>query len=144
MKDPIAGNIDAIEIDGSIGEGGGQVRSCLTLSLLTAQAFSIKNIRSRRPKPGLMPQHLGAVEASAAVGMARTQGAHLGSQSLLFEPRRVRPGRFEFDIGTAGSTSLVLQTVLPALSFSEAPSFVTVKGGTHVPWSPCFHYLELH
>jgi len=145
MKAPMAESIDAIEIDGSIGEGGGQVlRSCLTLSLLTGQALQIKNIRSRRPKPGLMPQHLKAVEAAAAIGMARTEGAHLGSQSLTFEPGGTRSGRFEFDIGTAGSTSLVLQTILPALSFGKDLSSVTVKGGTHVPWSPCFHYLDLH
>ena len=85
MKAGMAESTDAIEIDGSIGEGGGQVlRSCLTLSLLTGQALQIKNIRSRRPKPGLMPQHLKAVEAVAAIGMARVEGSHLGSQSLVF------------------------------------------------------------
>jgi RNA 3'-terminal phosphate cyclase (ATP) len=91
-----------------------------------------------------MPQHLKAVEAAGAIGMARVEGDHLGSQSLAFEPHGIRSGQFEFDIGTAGSTSLVLQTILLPLSFSKETSSITVKGGTHVPWSPCFHYLDLH
>lgn len=145
MQPPLAESADTIEIDGSIGEGGGQVlRSCLALSLLTGRRLRITNVRSRRRKPGLMPQHLKAVEAAAMIGDARTEGAHLGSQSLTFEPRGIRSGEFQFDIGTAGSTSLVLQTILPPLSFAKEPSSVTVKGGTHVPWSPCFHYLDLH
>lgn len=136
---------DAIEIDGSIGEGGGQVlRSCLALSLITGKELRITNIRTRRRNPGLMPQHLKAVEAAATIGNARTAGARLGSQSLIFEPRGIRSGRFQFAIGTAGSTSLVLQTILAPLSFTNEPSSVTVNGGTHVPWSPCFHYLALH
>lgn len=145
MKTTLAGTAAAIEIDGSIGEGGGQVlRSCLALSLITGRELRIKNIRSRRRKPGLMPQHLKAVEAAAAIGTARTEGAHLGSQSLTFEPSGISSGRFQFEIGTAGSTSLVLQTILVPLSFAKEPSRVTVKGGSHVPLSPCFHYLDLH
>jgi len=145
MKAPTTENTDAIEIDGSIGEGGGQVlRTCLALSLVTGKRLKIRNIRSRRSKPGLMPQHLKAVQAAATVGIAQTEGAQLGSQSLIFEPHGVRPGQFHFDIGTAGSTSLVLQTILTPLSFAKEPSSVTVTGGTHVPWSPCFHYLDLH
>jgi len=91
-----------------------------------------------------MPQHLKAVEAAVTVGMARTEGVHLGSQSLIFEPHGIRSGEFQFDIGTAGSTSLVLQTILLPLSFAKEPSSVTVKGGKHVLSSPCFHYLDLH
>jgi len=145
MKATTAESTNAIEIDGSTGEGGGQVlRSSLALSLVTGQALHIRNIRSRRPKPGLIPQHLRAVEAAAAIGMARTEGSHLGSESLVFEPHGIRSGQFEFDIGTAGSTSLVLQTILLPLSFTKETSSITVKGGTHVPWSPCFHYLDLH
>jgi RNA 3'-terminal phosphate cyclase (ATP) len=145
MNAPMAESTDAIEIDGSIGEGGGQVlRTCLALSLVTGKRLRIRNIRSRRSKPGLMPQHLKAVQASASVGMAQTEGAQLGSQSLTFEPQGICSGQFHFDIGTAGSTSLVLQTILAPLSFAKGPSSVTVKGGTHVPWSPCFHYLDLH
>jgi len=113
------------------------------LSLATGKELRITNIRSRRRKPGLLPQHLKAVEAATTIGNARCEGAHLGSQSLIFEPRGIRSGQFHFDIGTAGSTSLVLQTILAPLSFAKEPSSVTVKGGTHVPWSPCFHYLDL-
>jgi RNA 3'-phosphate cyclase len=134
-----------IAIDGSIGEGGGQVlRSALTLSVITAQPVRITNIRARRPKPGLMAQHLKAVEAAAAVGNAQVEGAHLGSRTLVFQPRGVRCGAFHFDIGTAGSSSLVLQTVVVPLGAAHAASSVTVTGGTHVRWSPCFEYLQLN
>jgi len=132
-----------LTIDGSLGEGGGQVlRSSLALALVTGRSFTITNIRRRRAKSGLMPQHLKAVEAASAVGMAQARGAQLGSQTLVFEPTGLHAGEFHFDIGTAGSSSLVLQTVLPPLSFASASSRVTVIGGTHVPWSPSFHYLE--
>ena len=134
-----------IEIDGSKGEGGGQIlRSALTLSLLTGQAFRLENIRARRAKPGLMPKHLRAVQAAAQIGMAHVEGALPGSMSLTFEPGRIRPGHYLFDIGTAGATALVLQTVYLPLVFADRPSSVTVKGGTHVPFSPCFHYLDRH
>jgi RNA 3'-terminal phosphate cyclase (ATP) len=98
----------------------------------------MRNIRQRRAKPGLMAQHLKAVEVASAVGMARVEGARLGSQSLVFEPAGIRSGEFRSDIGTAGSISLVLQTVLLPLSFAEARSTITLSGGTHVPWSPSF------
>jgi RNA 3'-terminal phosphate cyclase (ATP) len=135
----------SLSIDGSIGEGGGQVlRTSLALSLITGRSFTLNNIRQRRAKPGLMAQHLKAVEAAGEVGKAKVEGARLGSQSLVFEPTGLHSGEFHFDIGTAGSTSLVLQTILPPLSFAAASSTVTLIGGTHVPWSPCFHYLDLH
>ena len=134
-----------IEIDGSLGEGGGQVlRSSLALSLITRIPFAIKNIRRRRPKPGLMAQHLKAVEAAAAVGAACIEGASLGSQCLTFEPTAVVPGDFRFNIGTAGSTSLVLQTLLCPLSLARKGSTILINGGTHVPWSPSFDFLALH
>ncbi len=134
-----------IEIDGSAGEGGGQVlRSSLALSLVTGIPFTIRNIRRRRPKPGLMAQHLKAVEAAAAVGLAHITGAQLGSQCLTFEPTTVAPGDFRFDIGTAGSTSLVLQTLLCPLSLTRKSSSISINGGTHVPWSPSFDFLALH
>jgi RNA 3'-terminal phosphate cyclase (ATP) len=134
-----------LHIDGSQGEGGGQVlRSALTLSLLTGQPIRLTNIRARRPKPGLMAQHLQAVQAAAAVGRAHIDGAHLHSQSIFFEPQDICSGTFGFDVGTAGSTSLVLQTILLPLSHAGKLSSITVGGGTHVPWSPCFHYLTLH
>ncbi len=132
-----------IEIDGSMGEGGGQVlRTSLTLATLTGRTLRLQNIRARRPKPGLMAQHLKAVEAAAAISGARVEGANLGSGSLLFEPQEIRAGAYSFDIGTAGSTSLVLQTILVPLAFAPEPSTVVVTGGTHVPWSPSFHYLD--
>jgi RNA 3'-phosphate cyclase len=135
----------SLSIDGSLGEGGGQVlRTSLTLALITSRSFILNNIRQRRAKPGLMAQHLKAVEAAREVGKAKVEGARLGSQSLVFEPTGLHSGEFHFDIGTAGSTSLVLQTILPPLSFAAASSTVTLIGGTHVPWSPCFHYLEMH
>jgi RNA 3'-phosphate cyclase len=135
----------SLSIDGSIGEGGGQVlRTSLTLALITGRSFTLNNIRQRRTKPGLMAQHLKAVEAAREVGKAKVEGARLGSQFLVFEPTGLYSGEFHFDIGTAGSTSLVLQTILPPLSFAAASSTVTLIGGTHVPWSPCFHFLDLH
>jgi len=142
---PMPESKSALAVDGSIGEGGGQVlRTSLTLSLITRSPFTLTNIRRRRKRPGLMAQHLKAVEAASKVGMAKVEGARLGSQSLTFEPAGIFPGNFDFDVGTAGSTSLVLQTILPALSFATSTSRVTVTGGTHVPWSPCFHFLALH
>lgn len=134
-----------IHVDGARGEGGGQVlRSALALSILTGKAMRVTNIRARRPKPGLMAQHLKAVEAAAAVAQAAVDGARLGSQTLTFEPRGIRHGDFHFDIGTAGAASLVVQTVVVPLSAAGGASSLTVTGGTHVPWSPCFDYLDLH
>jgi RNA 3'-terminal phosphate cyclase (ATP) len=137
-----------IEIDGSLGEGGGQVlRSALTLSVLTRQAVRLTHIRARRPKPGLQPQHLAAVKAAAAISAAQVEGAALDAQQLTFTPDRVRGGDYRFDIGTAGATSLVLQTIYLPLALSVSPpapaSEITLIGGTHVPWSPSFHYLDL-
>jgi len=134
-----------IHIDGAEGEGGGQIlRSSLTLSILTGKPVSLTNIRARRPKPGLMAQHLTAVRSAAAVCRARVEGAELHSVSLVFAPRTAGSGKFQFDIGTAGSTSLLLQTILLPLSFAPGESQVIITGGTHVPWSPCFHYLREH
>jgi RNA 3'-terminal phosphate cyclase (ATP) len=134
-----------IEIDGSQGEGGGQiVRSALTLALVTGRSLKLINIRAGRKKPGLRAQHLKAVEAAVALSEAKVEGASFGSRSLIFHPERIKPGNYRFDIGTAGSTSLVLQTIFIPLSLSDTPSVVTVTGGTHVKWSPAYHYLDLH
>lgn len=134
-----------VKINGSVGEGGGQVlRTSLALSVITGIPFTITNIRSRRARPGLLAQHLKAVEAAAAISTARVDGARIGSQCLTFEPTAIIPGDFTFDIGTAGSTSLVLQTLLPALGFARATSTICVVGGTHVPLSPSFDFLALH
>jgi len=120
------------------------LRTALTLSLATGRPLSIRNIRSGRPKPGLRPQHLTAVRAAVEVGGARVESAEVGSLALRFSPETVRPGRYDFRIGTAGATTLVLQTIVPALALSPSASTVTVSGGTHVPWAPTFEYLARH
>ena len=131
-----------IEIDGSFGEGGGQIlRTSLSLSCLTGKPFRIFNIRKNRKKPGLQPQHLTSVRAAKLVSGARTKGDEINSSELVFEPSGCRPGEYAIDIGTAGSTSLVLQTVVPALLFAGGESRITLTGGTHVPMSPPFDYL---
>jgi len=136
-----------IEIDGSYGEGGGQVlRTALTLAILTGQDLRIANIRAGRKKPGLRPQHLQAVEACAKISQGTAEVARIGATEIIFRPGQVKAGKYNFDIGTAGATSLVLQTVFLPLSLFGDPqksSRVTIRGGTHVPWSPCYHYLEL-
>lgn len=132
-----------IEIDGSQGEGGGQIlRTALSLSMITGEAFRIDNIRAKRSRPGLMRQHLTAVRAAAEISEASVGGAEIGASTLTFRPGGVRPGDYIFAIGTAGSTTLVLQTVLPALMQASAPSRLTLEGGTHNPHCPPFDFLE--
>lgn len=132
-----------IEIDGSVGEGGGQIlRTSLTLAMCTGQAVAIERIRAKRPKPGLMRQHLTCVQAAAAVCAGTVRGAELGSQTLVFEPGEVRAGDYVFNVGTAGSCMLVLQTVLPALMLAPATSRITLGGGTHNPMAPPYHFVE--
>ena len=134
-----------ISLDGSQGEGGGQIlRAALTLSAVTGQAFEITKIRARRSRPGLRPQHVAAVRAVALACGARASGLFEGSPDLRFEPGPVSAGDFRFEIGTAGAATLVLQAVLPVLSTAEAESRVLVVGGTHVPRSPAFPYLARH
>src|SRR5512145_821659 len=121
-----------LTIDGSFGEGGGQVlRSSLALSLVTGKPFVIEKIRAGRKKPGLMRQHLTAVLAAAEIGDAELEGAHVGSTKMAFRPKKIRSGNYHFRIGTAGSATLVLQTVLPALLIAEGFSTLTLEGGTH-------------
>jgi RNA 3'-terminal phosphate cyclase (ATP) len=131
-----------IAIDGSAGEGGGQIlRTSLALSLVTGQPFRIVNIRAGRKKPGLLRQHLTAVQAATQIGDAVSDGAEIGSTELVFRPERVRAGEYRFAVGTAGSTTLVLQTVLPALILAGEPSILTLEGGTHNPFAPPFDFL---
>src|SRR5688500_5627223 len=128
---------EMITIDGSEGEGGGQIlRTSLALSLVTGQPFRIVNIRAGRKKPGLLRQHLTAVQAAIAIGDAVADGAEIGSQELVFRPEGIRAGEYRFAVGTAGSTTLVLQTVLPALMLANGPSRVVLEGGTHNPFAP--------
>jgi len=131
-----------IEIDGSHGEGGGQVlRTSLALALITGKKFHLRNVRAKRPKPGLQAQHLMCVEAAAKIGSAKVRGASLQSTDLAFEPGEVKAGNYHFKIGTAGATSLVLHTVYLPLALHGA-STVTIDGGTHVKAAPCYHFLE--
>ncbi len=130
-----------LTVDGSQGEGGGQiVRSALALSLITGQSFTINNIRAGRPKPGLMRQHLTAVQAAAQIGNAQLEGDSIGSQSFTFQPSAVQSGDYTFTVGTAGSATLVLQTVLPALLNADGRSTLTLEGGTHKPWAPPYDF----
>jgi RNA 3'-terminal phosphate cyclase (ATP) len=132
-----------ITIDGSQGEGGGQIlRTSLALSVVTGQPFHMERIRARRSKPGLARQHLVAVQAAAAICHAEVQGASLRSMELVFRPGRPRPGNYRFDIGTAGSTSLVIQTILPALMLSPGNWEVELVGGTHNPLAPPIDFLQ--
>jgi RNA 3'-terminal phosphate cyclase (ATP) len=131
-----------IQIDGAMGEGGGQVlRTALSLSLATTQPFLIWNVRAGRPRPGLMRQHLAAVHAARSVSGAQVEGAALGSREVIFRPGPVRPGAYVFAIGSAGSTTLVLQAVLPALLVAGGPSRLELEGGTHNPAAPPWDFL---
>lgn len=132
-----------IQIDGSRGEGGGQVlRTSLALSVIEGKPFRMENIRAGRSKPGLLRQHLTAVNAAAEISGASVEGATLGSTSLTFVPGPVRSGEYRFSIGTAGSTMLVLQTLLLPLVLAPGESTVTIEGGTHNPTSPPFDFVE--
>ncbi len=131
-----------IEIDGGFGEGGGQIlRTALSLSCITGHNLKLINIRKERKRPGLMPQHTTCVEAAALISGAEVAGNEQGSVELSFNPHKIKSGRYTFDIQTAGSTSLVLQTLLPPLVYSGKLSHITIRGGTHVPFSPVYNYI---
>ncbi|MBD3305093.1 RNA 3'-terminal phosphate cyclase [candidate division KSB3 bacterium] len=131
-------------IDGAFGEGGGQIlRTSLALSLVTGNPFRIEHIRANRKKPGLRRQHLTAVDAAAHIGCAEVRGNTLDSQTLEFTPNAVNAGNYHFAVGTAGSCTLVLQTVLPALLTAEGRSHLVLEGGTHNPHAPTFEVLDL-
>ncbi|MCK4776714.1 MAG: RNA 3'-terminal phosphate cyclase [Candidatus Krumholzibacteria bacterium] len=139
-----------IEIDGSYGEGGGQVlRTALALSALTGKGTRVTNIRAGRSKPGLAPQHLTCLLAFAEVCDAAVEGAKIGSTEIAFEPAvKARPGEYTFDVsdvskwGSAGSVTLITQALLAPLSLAAGPSRLTLKGGTHVPWSPPYDFVS--
>jgi RNA 3'-terminal phosphate cyclase (ATP) len=151
--------METVHIDGSFGEGGGQVlRTSLTLAAITGKRLVIDNIRASRPNPGLAKQHLTCVEAVCEICNAKCSGSGLRSTKLDFTPGNVKPGNYNFDIGSAGSASLVIQTVLPILFCADpsaslpstllgagragSPSTVTVTGGTHNSWAPPFDFLK--
>ena len=133
-----------IEIDGSEGEGGGQIlRSALALAILTGKPFKLVNIRARRPKPGLAPQHLASVRAAAQISSAQYKGGSIGSSVLYFEPGQCKSGNYTFGVHTAGATALILHTVyLPLALRGTGESRSTITGGTHVIKAPCYHFLE--
>lgn len=136
-------NPGMITLDGSQGEGGGQIlRSSLALSIITGRPFRLFNIRAGRAKPGLMRQHLASVHAAVAISRAEVVGDDLGSTELTFKPSELAPGNHHFKIGSAGSTLLVLQTVLPPLMRASAPSELLIEGGTHNPFAPPFPFIE--
>ncbi len=136
-------NKEIVSVDGSTGEGGGQIlRTSLALSCITGKSLHIENIRASRRNPGLAKQHLSCVQAACQICNGKCQGSVQRSQILDFQPGPVQSGDFYFDIGSAGSASLVIQTVLPALFLADKPSTVTVTGGTHNPLAPPFDFLS--
>lgn len=132
-----------INIDGSQGEGGGQIlRTSLALAAITGTPVTIRNIRAKRPKPGLQRQHLVAVQAAARVCNGHLDGAELHSREITFTPQAPCAGTYAFDIGSAGSTTLVLQTILPILLHADGPSTATIRGGTHNGMAPPVEFLR--
>ncbi len=138
-----------LELDGSYGEGGGQIlRTALSLSCITGNPVEIYNIRANRKNPGLQPQHLTGVLGCAEIAGAEVQGAELYSTHLRFTPGKISGGERLFDVektagkGSAGSVTLLLQAILLPLCFAKSPSRLILRGGTHVPWSPSFHYFD--
>jgi len=134
---------DIIEIDGAYGEGGGQIiRTSLTLSAITQKPVRIRNIRANRKNPGLMPQHLMACKAVRNICRGTLEGAEQGSSELIFTPGPIVGGKYDFDIGTAGSVTLVAQAIIPILLFASKKSEIRITGGTHVMKSPGYDYFE--
>ena len=134
--------METVFIDGSTGEGGGQIlRTSLALSCITGKNLRIENIRAARRNPGLAKQHLSCVHAATQICNGCCEGATLGSRTLDFQPGPIRGGNYHFDIGSAGSATLVIQTILPALFLTDEPSTITVTGGTHNPLAPPFDFL---
>ena len=133
-----------LTIDGSQGEGGGQVlRTSLTMAMVTGTDIKIENIRAGRAKPGLMRQHLTCVKAAQAISDADVNGAKVGSTSIIFKPKAIKAGEYEFSVGTAGSTMLIFQTVLPALAIAKGESKLMFRGGTHNMMAPSFDFIAL-
>ncbi|MEM0330710.1 MAG: RNA 3'-terminal phosphate cyclase [Archaeoglobaceae archaeon] len=131
-----------LRIDGSFGEGGGQIlRTAVALSCITGKAVEVFNIRANRPNPGLAPQHLKGIEVAKLISEAEVEGLRLGSTKIVFKPKRIKGGDYKIDIGTAGSITLILQTILPPLLVADRPSKLEIIGGTDVAWSPTIDYL---
>src|SRR5712692_3495853 len=134
---------EMIDVDGTLGEGGGQIlRTAVALASVLGKQIRVFNIRAGRSKPGIMAQHLTGVTAAAQICKASTDGAEVGSNELVYRPARSKGGRYRFDVGTAGSVTLVLQTLMPFLAFAQEPVEVQLIGGTDVKWSPPVDYLQ--
>lgn len=132
-----------LEIDGSYGEGGGQlVRTAVALSAITGRGIKITKIRKNRQNPGLKQQHLKALETTARICEAQISGLFPGSTEITFVPMEIRGGKYEIDIGTAGSITLLLQCFMPALPFAKEKVELKIRGGTDVAWSPTIDYLQ--
>jgi len=135
--------VEYVVIDGSLGEGGGQIlRTSIALSSILMKPIKVVNIRAKRKNPGLQNQHITAVKAAAEITKASVEGLYLKSTEITYIPRKLTPGKYSFDIGTAGSVTLVLQTLLPILLFTPGETEVEIVGGTDVPWSPPIDYLK--
>lgn len=133
----------SVEVDGALGEGGGQIlREAIALSCITGKSTRISRIRANRPNPGLQPQHLISIEAAAKVTGGRVEGLGIGSTEIKFAPGAIVAGRYYFDVKTAGSITLIMQTLLPILTFVREDSEVSLAGGTDVPWSPPIDYMR--
>jgi len=132
-----------IRIDGSYGEGGGQIlRTAVALSCVTGKPVEVTKIRANRPKPGLAAQHLKGIEVAKLISNAEVEGLRLGSTRIVFKPRRLRGGKYKIDIGTAGSVTLILQTILLPSLLAEEESILEISGGTDVAWSPPVDYFK--
>ena len=132
-----------IEIDGSFGEGGGQVlRTSVALAAVLQKEIRVFNIRAGRAEPGIRPQHMTGVKAAAQLCSAETKGFEVGSTELVLKPGKLRSGHFAFDVGTAGSVTLVLQTLMPILAFAPGKVTLEIAGGTDVKWSPPIDYVS--
>ena len=129
-----------LQLDGTNG-GGQMLRTALSLAMITGQPFRMTNIRGKRPKPGLMRQHLTCVKAACEISDGTADGAEIGSTELVFRASKLRGGNYQFAIGTAGSTGLLFQTLLPALLHADGPSKLRLEGGTHNPMAPPFEFL---
>ncbi len=131
-------------IDGSQGEGGGQIlRTSLTMAMVTGTDIRVENIRAGRERPGLMRQHLACVKAAQEVSNAKVSGSEVGSMEVTFKPKAIKAGEYHFSVGTAGSTMLIFQTVLPALALAESESRLSFEGGTHNIFAPSFDFVAM-
>jgi RNA 3'-phosphate cyclase len=137
-------SMEVVEVDGSYGEGGGQIlRVASAFSVIFRRPIHVKNIRAGRKNPGLRPQHLSALKILASLTSAKLEGAYVGSTEIYFQPSDFGTQRIEWDLGTAGSITLVLQTLIPAVSISGKYLELSITGGTDVPWSPTSDYFDI-